>query len=89
LVTAWEPLRRSAASSSAAACLPAAAPRLDRFDEIFLAVRELSAHGPASARGLYPLAVSYLSEAGELTRMEDAVLKMGHLGLRVDVITGD
>jgi hypothetical protein len=77
-------------------CLPAATPRLlpayarlDRFDEILLIVRELSARGPASARGFYPLAISYLSEAGELTRMEDAMLEMGRLGLRMDAITGD
>jgi hypothetical protein len=58
---------------SSAACLPAAAPhllltyaRLDQCDEILLIVRELSTRGHASARGLYPLVVSCLSEAGEL-----------------------
>lgn len=83
-------------NSSAAACLPVAAPRLlpayarlGRFDEILLAVRELSARDPAAARGLYPLAVSCLGAAGELARMEDAVLEMGRLGLRVDSATGD
>jgi hypothetical protein len=77
-------------------CLPVAAPRLllayarlDRFDEILLIVRELSTRGPASARGFCPLTISYLSEAGELTRMEDAMLEMGCLGLRMDAITGD
>ncbi|RLM75026.1 pentatricopeptide repeat-containing protein [Panicum miliaceum] len=82
--------------SSAAPCLPAAAPRLlpayarlGRFDEILLAVRELSARDPAAARALYPLAVSCLGAAGELARMEDAVLEMGRLGLRVDSATGD
>jgi hypothetical protein len=65
--------------------LPAYA-HLDQFDEILLAVRELSVCGPTSMRGLYPLAVSYLSEVGELTRMEDAMLEMGRLGLRVDAV---
>jgi hypothetical protein len=71
-VTAWEPLRRSAASiwvqllhSSAAACLLLAYACLDRFDEILLAVRELFACCHASVCGLYPLAVSCLSDAGE------------------------
>ncbi|TVU05115.1 hypothetical protein EJB05_48266, partial [Eragrostis curvula] len=82
--------------SSAAPCLPAAAPRLlpayarlGRFDEILLAVRELSARDPDTARVLYPLAVSCLGAAGELARMEDAVLEMGRRGLRVDHATGD
>jgi len=82
--------------SSAAPCLPAAAPRLlpayarlGRFDEILLAVRELCARDRGAARALYPLAVSCLSAAGELARMEDAVLEMGRLGLRVDAATGD
>jgi hypothetical protein len=64
-VTVWEPLRQSATSiwvqllhSSPATCLPTAAPhllpvytRLDRFDEILLAVRELSARGPPRRAG--------------------------------------
>lgn len=82
--------------SSAAPCLPAVAPRLlpayarlGRFDEILLAVRELSARDRGAARALYPLAVSCLGAAGELARMEDAVLEMGRLGLRVDSSTGD
>ncbi|TKW11222.1 hypothetical protein SEVIR_6G219700v4 [Setaria viridis] len=82
--------------SSAAPCLPAAArrllpayARLGRSDEILLAARELSARDPAAARALYPLAVSCLGAAGELARMEDAVLDMGRLGLRVDPATGD
>jgi hypothetical protein len=82
--------------SSAAACLPSAAPRLlpayarlGRFDEILLAVRELSARDPAAARTLYPLAVSCLGAAGELARMEDAVAEMGRLGVRVDAAAGD
>jgi hypothetical protein len=77
-------------------CLPAAAPRLlpayaclGHFDEILLAVRELSARDRAAVRALYPLAVSCLGAAAELTRMEDAVLEMGRLGLRVDAATGD
>ena len=82
--------------SSAAPCLPAAAPRLlpayarlGRFDELLLAVRELSARDHAAARALYPLAVSCLGAAGELARMEDAMLDMGRLGLRIDSATGD
>jgi hypothetical protein len=82
--------------SSAAPCLLTAAPRLlrayarlGRFDEILLAVRELSARDPAAARGLYQLAVSCFGAAGELARMEDAVLEMARLGLRVDSATGD
>ncbi|XP_062196743.1 pentatricopeptide repeat-containing protein At3g42630 [Phragmites australis] len=82
--------------SSAAPCLPPAAPRLlpayarlGRFDEVLLAVRELSARDPAAARALYPLAVSCFGAAGELARMETAMLEMGRLGLRVDSATGD
>ncbi|KAL6858967.1 hypothetical protein ACP4OV_017969 [Aristida adscensionis] len=82
--------------SSAAPCLPAAAPRLlpayarlGRPDEILPAVRELCARDPAAARALYPLAVSCLGAAGELGRMEAAVQEMGRLGLRVDSATGD
>ena len=82
--------------SSAAPCLPAVAPRLlpvfarlGRFDEILLAVRELSARDRGAARALYPLAVSCLGAAGELARMEDAVLEIRRLGLRVDSSTGD
>ncbi|CAL5005277.1 unnamed protein product [Urochloa decumbens] len=82
--------------SSAAPCLAAAAPRLlpayarlGRPDEILLAARELAARDPAAGRALYPLAVSCLGAAGELARMEDAVLDMGRLGLRVDSATGD
>ncbi|CAO2207282.1 unnamed protein product [Urochloa humidicola] len=82
--------------SSAAPCLAAAAPRLlpayarlGRPDEILLAARELAARDPAAARALYPLAVSCLGAAGELARMEDAVLDMGRLGLRVGAATGD
>ncbi|CAO2162736.1 unnamed protein product [Urochloa humidicola] len=82
--------------SSAAPCLAAAAPRLlpayarlGRPDEILLAARELSARDPAAARALYPLAVSCLGAAGDLARMEDAVLDMGRLGLHVGAATGD
>ncbi|CAO2169680.1 unnamed protein product [Urochloa humidicola] len=82
--------------SSAAPCLAAAAPRLlpayarlGRPDEILLAARELSARDPAAARALYPLAVSCLGAAGDLARMEDAVLDMGLLGLHVGAATGD
>ena len=82
--------------SSAAPCLPAAAPRLlpayarlGRFDEILLAVRELCARDRGAALALYPLAVSCLGAAGEPVRMEDAVLEMARLGLSVDAATGD
>ncbi|CAO2184281.1 unnamed protein product [Urochloa humidicola] len=82
--------------SSAAPCLAAAAPRLlpayarlGRPDEILLAARELAVRDPSAAGALYPLAVSCLGAAGDLARMEDAVLDMGRLGLRVDFATGD
>ncbi|CAM0912039.1 unnamed protein product [Alopecurus aequalis] len=82
--------------SSAAPCLAAAAPRLlpayarlGRFDEVLLAVRELSARDPAQARDLYPLAVSCLGAAGELALMEDALKEMSRAGLCVDSATGN
>ncbi|CAO2192102.1 unnamed protein product [Urochloa humidicola] len=82
--------------SSAAPCLATVAPhllpayaRLGRPDEILLAARELAARDPSAAGVLYPLAVSCLGAAGDLARMEDAVLDMGRLGLRVDSATGD
>ncbi|CAO2202544.1 unnamed protein product [Urochloa humidicola] len=82
--------------SSAAPCLAAVAPhllpayaRLGRPDEILLAARELAVRDPSAAGALYPLAVSCLGAAGDLARMEDAVLDMGRLGLRVDFATGD
>lgn len=81
---------------STAPCLASAAPRLfpayarlRRFDEILLAVRELSARDPAAAHGLYPLAVSCFGATGELVLMEDAVQEMARLGLRVDSATGN
>ncbi|XP_051196997.1 pentatricopeptide repeat-containing protein At3g42630-like [Lolium perenne] len=82
--------------SSAAPCLAAAAPRLlpayarlGRYDEVLLAVRELSARDPAQAQDLYPLAVSSLGAAGELSLMEDALKEMSRAGRRVNSATGN
>ncbi|GJN04006.1 hypothetical protein PR202_ga21512 [Eleusine coracana subsp. coracana] len=82
--------------SSAAPRLLSAAPRLlrayaslGRADEVLLAARELSLRAPASARAVYPLAVSCLGDAGELASMEAAALEMGRRGLRVGPATGD
>ncbi|KAM0834810.1 hypothetical protein ACQ4PT_063329 [Festuca glaucescens] len=82
--------------SSAAPCLAAEAPRLlpayarlGRYDEVILAVRELSARDPAQAQDLYPLAISCLGAAGELALMEDALKEMSRAGLRVDSATGN
>jgi hypothetical protein len=78
--------------SSAAPCLTAVArarpagvraPRPLRRDP----PRRARALGAAHA--LYPLAVSCLGVAGKLARMEDAVLEIRRLGLRVDSSTGD
>ena len=39
------------------------------------------ARDPATARTLFPLALSYLCTTGELERMEDAALDLGRLEL--------
>ena len=37
---------------------------------------------------LFPLTLSYLGAAGERALMEDTMLEMGRLGLRIDSTTG-